>query len=75
MQVLFTDINEPVGQTTLKEFQKEFGQNNVVFIKADVTSEAQMKGTSTVLVGCSWLQEYSSSFNPITVMMSTENDQ
>ena len=44
MQVLFTDINEEVAQTTLKEFQKEFGQNNVAFIKADVTSEAELEG-------------------------------
>lgn len=41
-KVLFTDVNQAVSQGTLKEFQTQFGQNNVVFIKADVTSEVQM---------------------------------
>lgn len=41
-KVLFTDVNQALGQGTLKELQTLFGQNNVAFIKADVTSEAQM---------------------------------
>ncbi|KAK7114671.1 15-hydroxyprostaglandin dehydrogenase [NAD(+)]-like isoform X2 [Littorina saxatilis] len=42
-KVFFTDINEEVGKTTLTEFQQTYGQNNVRFFKADVTSTAQMK--------------------------------
>ncbi|KAK7504566.1 hypothetical protein BaRGS_00004052 [Batillaria attramentaria] len=42
-KVLFTDIKEDVGHATLSEFQKDYGQNNVVFIKADVTSQPQME--------------------------------
>lgn len=42
-KVLFTDVKEEVGLSVLAELQKQYGQNNVVFIKADVTSQAQME--------------------------------
>lgn len=44
LQVLFTDIDEKIGKSTLAQYQKLYGQNNVLFIQADVTSQEQMEG-------------------------------
>ncbi|XP_025076167.1 15-hydroxyprostaglandin dehydrogenase [NAD(+)]-like [Pomacea canaliculata] len=42
-KVLFTDIDEKIGKSTLAQYQKLYGQNNVLFIQADVTSQEQME--------------------------------
>ncbi|XP_046549855.1 15-hydroxyprostaglandin dehydrogenase [NAD(+)]-like [Haliotis rubra] len=42
-KVLFSDVNSEKGQETLKEFEKKFGQENVAFVKCDVTSQADME--------------------------------
>ncbi|XP_071082029.1 15-hydroxyprostaglandin dehydrogenase [NAD(+)]-like [Haliotis cracherodii] len=44
-KVLFSDVNEEKGQATLKEFEKKYGQDNVVFLRGDVTSQADMEAT------------------------------
>ncbi|KAL8583345.1 hypothetical protein ACOMHN_057631 [Nucella lapillus] len=47
-KVALTDMQEDVGQTTLKEFQKTFNSADVIFIKTDVTSEADMQNAFKV---------------------------
>ncbi|XP_067652660.1 15-hydroxyprostaglandin dehydrogenase [NAD(+)]-like [Haliotis asinina] len=42
-KVLISDVNAEAGEATLKAFQEKYGENNVMFVRADVTSQAQME--------------------------------
>ncbi|XP_067652402.1 15-hydroxyprostaglandin dehydrogenase [NAD(+)]-like isoform X1 [Haliotis asinina] len=42
-KVLICDVNSETGEATLKTFQEKYGENNVMFVRADVTSQAQME--------------------------------
>ncbi|XP_067652403.1 15-hydroxyprostaglandin dehydrogenase [NAD(+)]-like isoform X2 [Haliotis asinina] len=42
-KVLISDVNSETGEVTLKAFQEKYGENNVMFVRADVTSQAQMQ--------------------------------
>ncbi|XP_076449687.1 15-hydroxyprostaglandin dehydrogenase [NAD(+)]-like [Babylonia areolata] len=42
-KVALTDVQEDVGKETLAEFQKAYSPDDVIFIKVDVTSEADME--------------------------------
>ncbi|XP_046549856.1 15-hydroxyprostaglandin dehydrogenase [NAD(+)]-like [Haliotis rubra] len=42
-KVLISDVNSEAGKATLKAFQDKYGENNVMFVRADVTSQAQME--------------------------------
>ncbi|BFZ25206.1 hypothetical protein BsWGS_28245 [Bradybaena similaris] len=44
-KVALTDMNSDQGLKTLSEFQTKYGQNKVMFIKCDVTSQAEMSET------------------------------
>ena len=39
-----SDVNDETGKAAQKEFERSFGDDNVVFQKADVTSRKQMEG-------------------------------
>ncbi|XP_022090129.1 15-hydroxyprostaglandin dehydrogenase [NAD(+)]-like isoform X2 [Acanthaster planci] len=43
--VCLSDINEPKGQETLRQLVAEFGQDRVMFVKCDVTSDSDMEAT------------------------------
>ncbi|XP_071082016.1 15-hydroxyprostaglandin dehydrogenase [NAD(+)]-like [Haliotis cracherodii] len=44
-KVVISDVNSETGEATLKEFQDKYGEDNVLFVKTDVTSQADMEAT------------------------------
>lgn len=44
IQVAMLDLNETTGKRTKADFAKEYGEDRVIFLTCDVTSDEQLKG-------------------------------
>lgn len=45
-QVVLLDINNTAGESFKEALDKEYGEENTLFIKCDVESEGQIKGNA-----------------------------
>ncbi|KAJ8348004.1 hypothetical protein SKAU_G00265930 [Synaphobranchus kaupii] len=43
-KVALLDINETAGKNTKADFDKEYGEDRIIFLTCDVTSDKQLKG-------------------------------